>query len=58
MRTHEDWERARESRNWAAVRITRAILAGNTASAKDLADFAINDEAMESIATELREAVE
>lgn len=46
MSTHQDWEAARERRNTAAVRATRAVMIGRTAATADLADFARADSEM------------
>lgn len=53
MSTHEDWEAAKEKRDRAAVRVTRSVMAGHTPLAKDLADFAKCEDAMDRIAAEL-----
>ncbi|QHK19381.1 hypothetical protein GU243_06085 [Pseudarthrobacter psychrotolerans] len=53
MSTHEEWEDAREKRDRTAVRVTRAIMAGNTPLAKDLAVFAAYEDEMDRIAAEL-----
>lgn len=53
MSTHEDWEEARERRDRVAVRVTRAIMAGNKPIAKDLAAFAAAEDSMDRVAAEL-----
>ena len=53
MSTHADWDRARTVRNQAAVRVARAVLAQNSPSGRDLADFAKADSDMERIDAEL-----
>lgn len=53
MSTHEDWEKARQRRNTAAVRVTRVVMIGRTATTADLADFAHADAEMVRLEAEL-----
>ena len=53
--THEDWEKAREKRDRAAVRVAWAVAAGTPPRDKDVAEFAALDNEMDRITNELEE---